>query len=89
MCFSNTGTAVPRSKTMPVGLPRMISIAFRISEKALKTEPFGIALRDAMPSSDVWFNDALFVVIKLNFVCNIVLSDQGIHRSFYATVTIS
>ena len=76
---------MPRSKTLPVGLPRMISIAFRMSEKALKTEPHRIALRDAMPSSD----DALFVVINLNFVCNIVFSDQGIHRSLYATVTIS
>ena len=86
---SNTGTAVPRSKTLPVGMPRMISIAFRMPEKALKTEPHRIALRNAMPSSDVWFNDALFVVVNLNFVCNIVLSDQGIHRSLYATVTIS
>lgn len=47
----------------------MISIAFRMPEKALNTEPHRIALRDAMPSSD----DALFVVINLNFVCNIVL----------------
>lgn len=51
----------------------MISIAFRMPEKALKREPHRIELRDATSSSDVWFNDTLFVVINLNFVCNIVL----------------
>ena len=62
-------------------------------EKVVKTEPHRIAWWYALPTSDVWFNDALFVVINLNFVCNVVLflfvlSDQGIHRSLYPAITI-
>lgn len=96
LCIEST--RVHSSYTLPVGLlrgrerSRMISVPFRMPEKVVKREPHRKPCWRAMPSSDLWFNDALFLVISLNFACNIVLflfvlSDQGNHLSLYVTVT--